>query len=768
MRFRFGDCVLDAETHELLREGRGVRVSPKAFQLLSVLIEQRPKALSKDELHAVLWPKTFVADTTLTGLVKEIRAAVGDDARSPRFIRTIAAFGYAFSGEGREVRRAAPTGFFCRLIGLDSQVGLVDGDNILGRGPESVLWIDDETVSRRHARIRVEKETAVLEDLASHNGTFVGERRIDSPAELRDGDRIRLGSYAIRFRASSSPGIDSKRESRREKARRKDAVTEPTSGDRSVTLQRGSRIGPYEIVSLLGAGGMGEVYRARDARLDREVAVKVLPAQLAESPQALSRFEREAKAVAALSHSNILAIHDFGNDGGVVYAVMELLDGETVADRLLHGPIPWRRTAEIGVAVAEGLSVAHKKGIVHRDLKPQNLFLMSDDRVKILDFGLARHDRAVAAGEETSADTQTGTVPGTIMGTVGYMAPEQVRGDPTDARTDVFSLGCVLYEMATGQRAFRRRTAADTMAAVLNEEPTAVPESGPIVPDGFVRVIARCLEKNPESRFQTARDLAFALKEALGGSETVSATPAPTAAPARPAEPRKDRSRIGIAAAVVVGLAALALALNLGGLRQRLAPRRAIESVAVLPFSNLSGDSQQEFFADGMTEQIRTNLARLGELRVISRTSALSAKASKKPLPQIARELNVDAVVEGSVVRVGDRVKVTAELFQASSDKNLWEDAYERDVRDIVTLQGEIAGAIARKVGVELTPRTGRGSSMVGRPIPWPTRRTSAGATSGTRWTRRVSTRPSQSSSGPSTSNRPMPRPTPAWPMRTR
>jgi len=205
MRVRFGDCVLDSETHELLRAGRAARASPKAFQLLQVLIEKRPSAVSKDQLHSVLWPKTFVADTTLTGLVKELRAAIGDDARAPRFIRTIPAFGYAFSGEAQDVHRPAGGGYFCRVIGPDSQASLMEGDNILGRGPESVLWIDDDTVSRKHALIRVEKESAVLEDLSSRNGTFLGQRRIDTPAPLRDGDEIRLGNLSLRFRASGSP-----------------------------------------------------------------------------------------------------------------------------------------------------------------------------------------------------------------------------------------------------------------------------------------------------------------------------------------------------------------------------------------------------------------------------------------------------------------------------------------------------------------------------------------------------------------------------------
>ncbi len=205
MRVGFGDSIFDSETRELIRAERPLRLSPKAFQLLEVLLRKRPEAIAKDALHRTLWPTTFVADTTLTGLIKDLRAAIGDDARSPRFIRTVAAFGYAFCGEARETRRASPTGFVYRVIAPECQATLVAGENTLGRGPESVLWVDDDTVSRRHARIRVENDCAVLEDLDSRNGTFVGGRRIDAPVALRDGDRIRLGSFALRFRASGSP-----------------------------------------------------------------------------------------------------------------------------------------------------------------------------------------------------------------------------------------------------------------------------------------------------------------------------------------------------------------------------------------------------------------------------------------------------------------------------------------------------------------------------------------------------------------------------------
>src|SRR6202521_4346641 len=239
-----------------------------------------------------------------------------------------------------------------------------------------------------------------------------------------------------------------------------------------MTLAAGTRLGPYEILSPLGAGGMGEVYRARDSKLKRDVAVKVLPQALAADPEALARFEREALAVAALSHPNILAIHDFGNQDGISYAVMELLEGETLRGKLDAGPIPQKQAVEYALQVAKGLSAAHEKGIVHRDLKPENLFISKDGHLKILDFGLAKRVEAVAQGKATSAPTVSGhTEPGTVMGTAGYMSPEQVKGLPVDHRSDIFSLGTILYELLSGKRAFRRPTAADTMAAIMKEEP---------------------------------------------------------------------------------------------------------------------------------------------------------------------------------------------------------------------------------------------------------------------------------------------------------
>ncbi|HTO74689.1 MAG TPA: protein kinase [Thermoanaerobaculia bacterium] len=318
-----------------------------------------------------------------------------------------------------------------------------------------------------------------------------------------------------------------------------------------MTLAAGTRLGPYEILSPLGAGGMGEVYRARDKRLGREVAVKVLPERMAEDADALARFEREAKAVAGLSHPNILALHDFGREGSVAYAVMELLEGETLGEALQSGPLSARRATDYAVQMALGLAAAHEKGIVHRDLKPDNVFVTRDERIKLLDFGLAK---ATAADWNDPSATHSPTVsgytePGRVLGTVGYMSPEQVRGLPLDHRSDIFSFGSVLYEMATGRRAFRHETAAETMTAILKEEPLAADGAAGGVPAALAAILRHCLEKKPEKRFQSARDLAFALETAAAPS---------AASPALAATPRRSTpwTRLGLAALAVAAAAA--------------------------------------------------------------------------------------------------------------------------------------------------------------------------------------------------------------------
>jgi serine/threonine protein kinase len=285
-----------------------------------------------------------------------------------------------------------------------------------------------------------------------------------------------------------------------------------------MSLAPGTRLGPYEILALIGAGGMGEVYRARDARLNRDVAIKILPDSVAREPASRARFEREAQAVAALSHPNVLAVFDTGVHGDHLFVVTELLEGETLRDRLREGQVPVRKALEWGVGIARGLAAAHDKQVVHRDLKPENIFLTSDGRVKILDFGLAKSPGAPASGSDAAETAAAITGDGMVLGTAGYMAPEQVRGQAIDGRTDLFALGAVLYEVLTGRRAFRRDTAAETMTAILHADPPELTLLRPDLPPGLERIVRHCLEKNPRERFQSADDVAFALESVQTGT----------------------------------------------------------------------------------------------------------------------------------------------------------------------------------------------------------------------------------------------------------
>jgi serine/threonine-protein kinase len=459
-----------------------------------------------------------------------------------------------------------------------------------------------------------------------------------------------------------------------------------------MSLAAGSRLGPYQITEPIGSGGMGEVYRARDVRLGRQVAVKVLPDRLAGDPQALIRFEREARAVAALSHPNVLALYDFGEYDGNVCAVTELLEGESLDRRIAREKITWRQAAEIAAAIADGLSAAHARGIVHRDLKPTNVFVTRDGLVKVIDFGLARPEAPGVAAPGDPTTRLANTQPGTVLGTIGYMSPEQVRGEEIDARSDVFSLGCVLYEMLTGQQAFRGGTSAETLAAILRDQPTELTGASTAIPSNIEPVVRRCLETDRNHRFQSASDLAFALRALSTGSTNI-----PAAVPVR-----WNWRRI---AAVAAGLLAAVVAIPLAWepLTSWLGPTR-VTSIAVLPFVNGSGDPAQEFVADGVTEQLIADLARIPALRVVSRTSAMSYKGSRRPLREIAQELDVTDVVEGSVTRVGTRVAVTTDLIKVSTETHVWSDRYEREMRDVLSLQREIAEQVARKVAARLSP----------------------------------------------------------------
>lgn len=324
-----------------------------------------------------------------------------------------------------------------------------------------------------------------------------------------------------------------------------------------MALNPGTQLGPYEIEGLLGAGGMGEVYRAHDSRLGRNVAIKIVPAAVAQDADALARFEREARSVAMLSHPNILTLYDVGRTDGVSYAVMELLEGETLRARLAIGALPPRKAVAIAAQIARGLAAAHEKHIAHRDLKPENVFIGSDGSVKILDFGLARQtaDSTVAASD--AATLGAATERGVVLGTVGYMAPEQVRGERSDHRADIFALGCVLHEMLTGRRAFHRDSAPETMTAILKEDPSDPAAAGVMVEPAVQRVLNRCLEKRPEERFQSTRDLVFALESSLDASR------ASDAAPRQPEGARRSRRTAGlVAAGLAIGAASGALAMR--------------------------------------------------------------------------------------------------------------------------------------------------------------------------------------------------------------
>jgi serine/threonine-protein kinase len=457
---------------------------------------------------------------------------------------------------------------------------------------------------------------------------------------------------------------------------------------------------------------MGEVYRARDTRLKRDVAIKVVPEHLAKDPQALNRFEREAQAVAAISHPNILAVYDVGTEEGTSFVVTELLEGETLRESVRRSTIPWRKAIEYGVAIADGLAAAHARGVIHRDLKPENIFLTTDGVVKILDFGLARIETATPPAERADTPTMTlDTRPGTVLGTVNYMSPEQVRGLKTDARSDIFSFGCVLYEMLARHRAFTGATPADTMTAILKEEAPDFESTRAEVAPEVERIIARCLEKKSELRIQSARDLGFALRDIL--SDSGLARPVVTGGPSRTGKFLWIMAVIGV---VAVGTLLAVLSIDRWTARRRDAAdegRRytlrqpgpgAVESLAVLPLENLSGDPQQEYFADAMTDAIIDDLAKISALRVISRTSVMRYKGTDKLLPEIAGELNVDAVVEGTALLAGDRVRIRVRLIEATTERQVWGDRYERDIRDILAIQSEVARAIAEGIQIKLTP----------------------------------------------------------------
>ena len=486
-----------------------------------------------------------------------------------------------------------------------------------------------------------------------------------------------------------------------------------------MSLSAGTMLGPYQIARLIGAGGMGEVYAAMDTRLDRTVAIKVLPEHVASDPDRRKRFEREARAVSSLNHPHIATLHDVGEHSGRYFIVMELVEGRALDELLHRGKLPIGEALVYGGQIARALDAAHRSGIVHRDLKPANVMITSSG-AKLLDFGLAKLEDEPQAPGPVAVTEQRGsplTTEGTVLGTAQYMAPEQVEGRAVDARADIFSFGSILYEMLTGKRAFEADSAAGLTAAILAKDPPPLAATlGPQVPQALEHVVGMCLAKKPDDRWQTARDVGKQL-DWIGSSISSPAT-MPLAKNARPAK----RWLAAVAALAIIVMAAAGLVFRgrivapnsaapspastsgEGAAAQGSgAPTVLPHSVAVLPFENMSPNANDAYFAQGVHEEVLNQLGKISSMNVIARTSVLRYADGKTPIPDIARELNVQTVMEGSVRYAGDNVRITAQLIDAKSGAHLWSEAYSRKIDDIFEIQADIAMNIANAVRAEFS-----------------------------------------------------------------
>jgi serine/threonine protein kinase/tetratricopeptide (TPR) repeat protein len=470
-------------------------------------------------------------------------------------------------------------------------------------------------------------------------------------------------------------------------------------------LSSGTRLGTYQISGPLGAGGMGEVYRARDTRLGREVAVKVLPEGVASSPDRLARFEREARAVAGLNHPNIVTLFSVEDEDGVRFLTMELVEGKSLDQLVVPGGLTLPRVLELSIPLANALVAAHERGVVHRDLKPGNVMVTHDGWVKVLDFGLAK----VAAEEVPAQSVSIGATAqapisreGQVLGTVPYMAPEQIRGEAADARSDLFALGIILYELATGRRPFTGTTSADVSSSILRDVPEPVLSLRRDMPRDLNRIIERCLEKNPKDRFQTARDVSSELRYIQRETESGAAAPLPSPVPMAPSSPATPTP----SAPAHASRSPASSGSQASGMATGAAHTREIPSIAVLPFVNRSRGDEDEYFSDGLADELLNVLTKVRGLRVAARASSFQFKGKNEDLAVIGERLNVATLLDGSVRKSGNRVRISVQLIKAADRIQLWSETYDRSLEDIFAVQDDIAQCVVKELRTTLFGET--------------------------------------------------------------